>query len=93
MPSLLFLLLYMLLFDKLSNDEIDLGQENYDIVSSINLDSNSGFKIDFNRGLNYYINSTYEISYNKIICTSELKIYVISDAFLSTLNNYIFQIN
>ena len=42
-------------------------EENYDIVSSINLDSNSGFKIDFNRGLNYYINSTYEISYNKII--------------------------
>ena len=45
MPSLLFLLLYMLLFDKLSNDEIDLWQENYDIVSSINLDSNSGLKL------------------------------------------------
>ena len=35
----------MLLFDKLSNDEIDLWQENYDIVSSINLDSNSGLKL------------------------------------------------
>ena len=45
MHSLLFLLLYMLLFDKLSNDEIDLWQENYDIVSSINLDSNSGLKL------------------------------------------------
>lgn len=75
----------------LKNDEINLEQENYDIVSSISLNSNSKFGIDFNKGLDYYINGTYEISDNKIICTSELKTYVIGDAFGPTPDNYIFE--
>lgn len=75
----------------LANDEIDLEQENYDIVSSIGLGSTGGFRIDFNRGFDYYINGTYEISDNKIICTSELRTYVIGDAFGPTPDNYIFE--